>query len=36
MTVNRMVENLYEEFKEQLMAVVVYGSHARGTATLES
>ena len=36
MTLNRMVENLYEEFKEQLMAVVVYGSHARGTATLGS
>ncbi len=33
MTLNRMVENLYEEFKEQLIAVVIYGSHARGTAT---
>ena len=30
---NDMVQSLYQEFGEQLMAVVVYGSHARGTAT---
>ena len=28
-----IVHNLYKEFSEQLVAVVVYGSHARGTAT---
>ncbi len=27
-----MVRSLCDEFKEKLMAVVVYGSHARGTA----
>lgn len=32
-TLNSVVQNLYEEFGEQLVAVVVYGSHARGTAT---
>ena len=31
-TLNGMVQSLYEEFGEQLVAVVVYGSHARGTA----
>ena len=31
-TLDGMVQSLYEEFGEQLVAVVVYGSHARGTA----
>ncbi len=30
---NGMVQDLHQEFEEQLVAVVVYGSHARGTAT---
>jgi hypothetical protein len=30
---NGMVQDLCQEFGEQLVAVVVYGSHARGTAT---
>lgn len=30
---NGMVHDLYREFGEELMAVVVYGSHAGGTAT---
>jgi predicted nucleotidyltransferase len=30
---NGMVQDLYQELREQLVAVVVYGSHARGTAT---
>jgi predicted nucleotidyltransferase len=33
MALNGIVQNLYEEFGEQLVAVVIYGSHARGTAT---
>jgi len=36
MALNGIVQNLYQEFRQQLMAVVVYGSHARGTATLGS
>ena len=30
---NSMVQDLYRELREQLVAVVVYGSHAQGTAT---
>lgn len=33
---NSMVQNLYEEFGEQLISVVVYGSHASGAATPSS
>jgi len=33
MALDGMVQDLYEEFGEQLVAVVVYGSYARGTAT---
>ena len=33
MALNGMVQSLCQEFREQLVAVVVYGSHARGTAT---
>jgi len=36
MVLNSMVQNFYQEFGEQLVAVVVYGSHARGTATPRS
>jgi predicted nucleotidyltransferase len=32
MALNSMVQSLHKEFGEQLVAVVVYGSHARGTA----
>jgi len=30
--VNPMVQSLRDKFREQLVAVVIYGSHARGTA----
>jgi predicted nucleotidyltransferase len=33
MALNGIVQNLYQEFRQQLVAVVVYGSHAQGTAT---
>jgi len=35
-TVGRMVQDLREEFWERLVAVVAYGSHARGTAHAKS
>ena len=31
--VTSMIQNLHQEFKEQLVSVVIYGSYARGTAT---
>jgi predicted nucleotidyltransferase len=34
--VDRMVQELHEAFGERLMAVAIYGSHARGTATPRS
>ena len=36
MALNGIVQNLYQEFGEQLVAVVVYDSYARDTATPES
>jgi predicted nucleotidyltransferase len=36
MTLNSMMQSLHKEFRRRLVAVVVYGSHARGTAKLGS